>query len=50
MKRYESVEVVEGQRRRLDNLNPRAFELLAAALGYRRRRNKKWTYAGGAAP
>ncbi len=26
------------------------FEFLAAALEYRRRRNKKWTYARGAAP
>ncbi len=48
---YESVEVVEGQRRRrrLDNLKFYVvFELLAAALGYRRRCNKEWAYARGA--
>jgi hypothetical protein len=52
-KRYEGVEVVEGQRcrRRLDNLKFYVvFELLAAAPGYRRRCNKKWAYARGATP
>jgi len=42
----ESAEVVEGRRRRrrLDKFLKFyvAFELLAAALGYRRRCNKKW--------
>jgi len=52
LKRYESAEAVEGQRRRrrLDKFLKFyvAFELLAAALGYRWRCNKEWAYAGGA--
>ena len=45
----ESVEVVEDQRRRRRLVKFYvAFELLAAALGYRRRCNKKWAYAGRA--
>jgi hypothetical protein len=42
----ESVEVEEGQRRRRRLVKFYVvFELLAAALGYRRRCNKKWAYA-----
>jgi hypothetical protein len=45
----ESVEVVEGQRRRRRLVKFYVvFELLAAALGYRWRCNKKWAYAGRA--